>query len=122
MKEVKTKKYLFVCEHNFTRSRHGAEFFEGYLDGKGINARVDSAGIDFISFFIGKRVNKRILRNVDRIFVMEEYMKKYIINKSGFDGRKIVVLGIKDIYGMFGKKNIEKLDEIFKKIDWKKYL
>ncbi|MBT3690884.1 hypothetical protein HOD29_01245 [archaeon] len=115
-------KYLFICQHNFTRSKFGASFFRGFLEGKGIKAKVGSAGIGFVSYFLGRRVNRKIIQRVDWIFVMEGYMKDYFVENFGVDSKKIVVLNIKDEYGFFKRKSIKSLNEIFGKINWEKYL
>ena len=116
------KRYLFVCQHNFTRSKYGAEFFRGYLIGKKVNAKVKSAGIGFSSYFFGKRISKRILRIIDWVFVMEKDMKNYLIEKFNFDKKKIVILNIEDKYGFLRIKNIEELDKKFRKVNWGDYL
>lgn len=116
------KKYLFVCKHNFTRSKFGAEFFRGYLLAKNKEVKVISRGLGFSSYFFGRKLRRKDLKDTDFIFVMENYMKDKIFEKFNFDKKKIIVLNIKDEYG-FGKiKNIEDLDKKFKKINWKKYL
>lgn len=116
------KDYLFICQHNFTRSKFGAEFFRGYLKGKKIKSKVKSAGIGFGSYFLGRKVNKRILKNKFWVFVMESYMKDFLIKKFNVNKNKIVVLNIEDDYGFFHKRTIEELDKEFKKINWEKYL
>ena len=116
------KKYLFVCKHNFTRSRYGAEFFRQYLKRAKKQGKVYSAGLLFLLFFFGRRVNRKMLEKMDRIFVMEKYMKDYLIKNFQVDERKIVVLNIKDVYGFLREKPIDDLTKIFEKIDWKKYL
>jgi len=115
------KSYLFVCQHNFTRSKFGADFFRGYLRGKGIAAKVRSAGVGFISNFLGNRVDKKV-KGFDYIFVMEDYMKEYLINKFNVNKTRITVLGIKDEYGLFRKKSMDSLEKFFEKIKWEKYL
>lgn len=116
------KYYLFVCQHNVIRSKFGAEFFSGYLDGKKIKAKVDSAGLGIISYFFGKKVSKNKLKDVNRIFVMESYMKDYLINKFKIDKKKIVVLKIKDNYGFLRRKNIDELTKKFERVKWRNYL
>ncbi len=116
------KKYLFICQHNFIRSRYGAEFFRGFLKGKRKEGKVYSAGMGIISIFLGKRVSRRLLNRMDWIFVMEDYMKEQLIRKFGVDSKKIVVLNIKDIYGIFKSKNVDDLDKIFETKDFGKYL
>lgn len=116
------RKYLFVCQHNFTRSKYGAEFLSGFFKGKKIYAKIDSAGIGISSYFLGKRISKKILKNVNIVFVMEGYMKTYIIDKFCFDKSKIIVLNIKDDYGFLKRKSIKELNKILMKINWEKYL
>lgn len=116
------KKYLFVCQHNFTRSKFGAEFFRGYLNGKKINAKVRSVGLGFSSNFFGNRVCRESLNGVDWVFVMENYMKDYLFEKFGVDKKKIVVIGIKDEYGFMKKKNILELDRALRRVKWERYL
>lgn len=120
--KVKNVRYLFVCQHNFTRSKHGAEFFEGYLKGKNLNGVVDSAGIGLISFLIGKRINKEFIKKFDLIFVMEKYMKDFIMEKFNIKPENIVVLGIADVYGFMRRKSVSDLDRVFEGVDWEKYL
>jgi predicted protein tyrosine phosphatase len=119
---MKIKNYLFVCKHNFTRSKYAAEFFRGFLDGEKKKGNVYSVGTGFISHFLGKRVNKKILSKMDLVFVMEKYMKDLIVKNFEFDKNKIVVLNIKDNYGYFSRKGFKDLDKIFKRIKWNTYL
>jgi len=116
------KNYLFVCQHNFTRSKYGAEFFRGYLKGKKKQGKVYSAGLGGISIFVGRKVNKKLLKKMDWVFVMEKYMKDYLVRKFGLDKNKIVVLNIEDNYGFLRRKTVDDLDTVFEKIDWKKFL
>ncbi len=115
---------LFVCKHNFTRSKYSAEFFRGYLEGKklGKKIKIYSAGIGFTSIFLGKRLNHKLISKIDFIFVMEKYMKNLIVKKFDFDKNKIIVLNIKDKYGFLRRNTIEDLDKILRKIDWGKYI
>lgn len=116
------KKYLFICQHNFTRSKYGAEFFRGYLKGKKKKGEVSSAGIGFVSYFTGRRVNKKILKENDVIFVMEKYMEDYLVKEFKTDKNKIIVLGIKDNYGYFEKGSFDDLDKVFQRINWEKFI
>ncbi len=122
MKNIKKRKYLFVCQHNFTRSRYGAEFLSGFLDGRGISAQIDSAGLGIASYFLGKRINHKFLKDVDIVFVMENYMKDYLECRFCFDKSKIVVLNIKDDYGFLKRKSIKELDKLLRRVKWQKYL
>ena len=116
------KRYLFICQHNFSRSKYSAKFFQTYLKGVKKSGKVYSAGLGFISHFLGKRVNKKMVKKMDRVFVMERYMKDYLIKNFSVDKKKIVVLNIKDVYGFLRKKPIGNLDKILRKFNWKKYL
>jgi predicted protein tyrosine phosphatase len=113
---------MVVCRHNFTRSRFGAEFLRGYLNAKKIKADVISRGVGWSSNFIGKRIKKEDLKGMTRIFVMEDYMKDWIVDTFGFDAKKIIVFNIPDDYGFWKKLKVRELDKLFQKIDWKKYL
>ena len=46
------KNYLFICQHNFIRSRYGAEFFRGFLKGKKREGKVYSAGLGLIAMIL----------------------------------------------------------------------
>ena len=116
------KKYLFVCQHNFIRSRYGAEFFRGFLRGENIEGKVYSAGIGLVSILFGRRVNKRLLAKMDWVFVMEKYMKNYLIKKFKTNEKKIVVLNIKDIYGPGKSKDVDDFDKLLEKKNFGKYL
>jgi predicted protein tyrosine phosphatase len=116
------KKYLFICQHNFIRSKYGAEFFRGILKGENKEGKVYSAGLGFISIFLGRRVSKRILHRVDWIFVMEKYMKDELIRKYKIDGKNIIVLNIKDIYGPGKSKDVDDLDKLLENKDFIKYI
>ena len=116
------KKYIFICQHNFIRSRYVAEFFRGFLRGENIEGKVYSAGLGFISIFFGRRVSSRLLRKMDWIFVMEPYMKDELIRKFKTDEKKIVVLNIKDIYGPGKSKDVDDLDKLFENKNFCRYL
>lgn len=125
MKKSKTigkRKYLFICQHNFTRSKYCAEFLSGFLDGRNISAQIDSAGLGIASYFLGKRINSKLLKDADIVFVMENYMKDYLLSQFNFDRKKIVVLNIKDDYGFLKRESINELDKLLRRIKWKKYL
>jgi protein-tyrosine-phosphatase len=116
------KKYLFICQHNFIRSRYGAEFFRGFLKGENREGKVYSAGLGFISIFLGRRVSKRLLTKMDWIFVMEKYMKENLMRKFNTEGKKIVILNIKDIYGPGKSKDVDDLDKLLENKNFGKYL
>ena len=119
---MEVKNYLFVCRHNFTRSKYGAEFFRGFLEGRNKKGNVYSAGIGFISNFLGKRVNKKVLMKSNIIFVMEKYMKDYIVSKFNVDKNKIIILNIKDEYGFLKRKSFDDLGDVFESKHFERYL
>ncbi len=116
------KRYLFLCKHNFTRSRYAEDFLRGYLDAKNVKAIISSAGVGWLSVFLGRRINKNILKNVDVVFVMEKYMKNYLVKNFEFARKKIIVMNIKDEYGFLRRKSYLALEKRFEKFDWKKYI
>jgi predicted protein tyrosine phosphatase len=116
------KKYIFICQHNFIRSRYGAEFFRGILKGENKEGKVYSAGLGVISVFFGRRVTKRLLYKMNWIFVMEKYMKEELIKRFKVDGNKIIVLNIKDIYGPGKSKDVDDLDKILENKNFEKYM
>jgi predicted protein tyrosine phosphatase len=116
------KKYLFICQHNFIRSRYGAEFFRGFLKGENKEGKVYSAGLGWSSLFFGRRVSKRLLGKMNWIFVMENYMKEKLIRKFKIDEKKIVVLNIKDIYGPGKSKDVDDLDKLLENKNFERYL
>lgn len=119
---LKMKKYLFICQHNFTRSKYSAEFFRGFLKGRKIEGKIYSAGLGIISIFLGRRINQKLIKKIDWFFVMEDYMKSYLIKKFNIDKKKIVVLNIKDIYGFFRRKTISDLSKLLEKKNLGRYL
>lgn len=116
------KKYIFICQHNFTRSKYAAEFFRGFLKGKKKRGKVYSAGLGLSSLILGRRVKKKLLEKMDFIFVMEKYMKDYLVDKYNLCSEKIIVLNIKDIYGPFKLKNIDDLDKLLENKIFERYL
>jgi hypothetical protein len=48
-------------------------------------------------------------------------MKEAIVRKFKIDEKRIVVLGIKDIYGLFKKKTTDDLGKLLEKINFEKY-
>jgi predicted protein tyrosine phosphatase len=116
------RRYIFVCRHNFTRSRFGAEFLRGYLNSKKREFEVISRGVGWTSIFLGKKLSKEDLIGVRKIFVMEGYMKDWILKRFGGNPDKIVVLNIPDKYGFLKKRKVVDLDRIFQNFDWEKYL
>jgi len=116
------KKYIFICQHNFIRSRYGAEFFRGFLKGENKEGKVYSAGLGLVSILFGRRVNRRLLHKMDWIFVMEKYMKDELLNKFKIDEKKIVVLNIKDIYGPGKSKDVDDFDKLLENKNFGKYV
>lgn len=91
----KPKKYLFICLANMERSPTGKRVFEELSKEKGIEVKVESAGL---MPDLGRQVTKEIADNADVIFVMEPYMKIKLINTYSQNPEKIISLNIPDIY------------------------
>ncbi len=81
-------KLLFVCRANLQRSPTAEKLF------KDKNIETKSAGIDPLSFIV---LTKKALDWADKIFVMEESQKDFILNNFKVD-KEIIVLDIPDIY------------------------
>ena len=95
MMESSRKTYLFVCLANMNRSPTAETVFQGLLRSKGSNIHVLSAGI---SGWAPQPLNHNIVKKVDLIFVMEDYMKHEIESIFSVEPGRIIVLGIPDIY------------------------
>ena len=84
-------KLLFVYKENIQRSPNAEDLFKGSK-----KHDVRYAGT---SYFAVKRINKKDIKWVDKIFVMEQYHQKYIEEKYPLSKEKeIIVLNIPDIY------------------------
>ena len=85
------KRVLFVCSGNFHRSPTAVKMFrnrEGF--------EVKSAAT---SFAMPNPINAELIRWADKIFVMEEEHKEFIVQRHPEANSKIAVLGIEDNYG-----------------------
>ncbi|MCS7120894.1 MAG: phosphotyrosine protein phosphatase [Nitrososphaerota archaeon] len=84
------KRILFVCTGNMDRSPTA----ERLLKGKE-GFEVKSAGT---WIYARNRISKDLIEWADQIFVMEEHHREIILSMNPAADRKIVVLGIPDIY------------------------
>jgi len=79
---------LFVCRANLQRSPTAEKLF------KSNNIETKSAGIDPLSFIV---INQKTIDWANKIFVMEESQKEFILDNFKVD-KDIIVLDIPDIY------------------------
>jgi len=84
------KRILFVCSGNIHRSPTAADMFK---DRKGFE--VKSAGT---SIGAHNPVSAELVEWADKIFVMEEEHRKFIVQQFPEDAFKITVLDIEDDY------------------------
>ncbi|MFQ5999251.1 MAG: phosphotyrosine protein phosphatase [Candidatus Bathyarchaeia archaeon] len=84
------KRVLFVCSGNFHRSPTAMEMFKN----RG-GFEVKSAGT---SFGAQNPISVELLEWADRIFVMEEEHREFIVQQYPGATSKITVLGIEDNY------------------------
>ncbi len=103
---------LFVCTEGMHRSPTAAQVFEELAKKKKIKAEVKYAGIDNAS---RKPVSKVLLAWADKIYVMEDFQKDWIIDMNPAAGSKITVLGIADVYMKGEPGLVEILKEKLKK-------
>ncbi|MGV8151622.1 MAG: phosphotyrosine protein phosphatase [Candidatus Nanoarchaeia archaeon] len=112
-------KLLFVCLGNIARSPTAEEITSLLIKQKGLEYSVDSAGLD--AKFGEKKVNKELLEESFKIFVMEDYMKKELVEKYGVSCEKIINLDIKDNYCYMQDELIEifskKFQPYFKELE-----
>ncbi|MBI2670670.1 protein tyrosine phosphatase [Candidatus Woesearchaeota archaeon] len=89
--------YLFVCTYNVNRSVVAAEAFKELLKKHGINGQVKHAGVSELA---KNRISKELIEWADKIFVMENFHKDFILKIAPEARNKIEVLGIEDLYGV----------------------
>ena len=107
---MKKVKLLFVCTENMERSPTAEDLFK---DSRKVEAKSCGTGI-----LARKKVNDYALRWADKIFVMEQHHKDYILEHFPFAKKKeIKVLGILDVYP---RGDLELIDVLKKKL--RKYL
>jgi len=90
-----TLTYLFVCMANMQRSPTAEEIARGLAKANGLPVITKSAGVSPLA---ERPITKELAREADLIFVMEEYMKNFIIQSYDIEPGRIVNLGIPDIY------------------------
>lgn len=84
------KRVLFVCSGNFHRSPTAVKMFK---DHEGFE--VKSAGT---SFNMPNPISAELVQWADKIFVMEEEHREFIVHQYPEAASKITVLGIEDNY------------------------
>jgi predicted protein tyrosine phosphatase len=93
--DSKTQTYLFVCMANMQRSPTAEDVARGLAKANGLPVTTKSAGVSPLA---ERPITKELAREADLIFVMEEYMKTFIIQSYGIEPGRIINLGIPDIY------------------------
>jgi len=92
-------KILFVCKGNLNRSPTAERVCRELAESKGLEIEVESAGLSTLtSLFSGRKLTKGTADAADKIFVMEEYMKRALVRKYSQPSKKIISLNIQDIY------------------------
>ncbi len=87
--------YLFVCTYNINRSVKAAKIFSELLKKHRINGNVKDAGVSETAENI---VTKELVNWADKIFVMEQFHKDFIVKIVPKAIGKIDVLEIGDLY------------------------
>src|SRR3989339_1776337 len=101
---MKKPAYLFVCGQNLYRSPAAEEWLVQYCKDHSFDVEVQSAGTNSLGRINGrgKQLETNQIEGADQIFVMEEYMKTFILEKYCLEGAvgretvsaKIIVLDI----------------------------
>ena len=101
-------KVLFVCTEGMYRSVTAMEVFKKLAKKKHVKADVKSAGIDN---HVKNHITKELIHWADRIYVMEDFHKDWLIDMDKSSEQKITVLGIADVYMKGEPDLIEILEE-----------
>ena len=106
--------FLFVCSHNRARSPTAALVFAKLPD-----TETRSAGL---SEYAVRRLTPDMITWADVIFVMERGQKTKLIKQFGTppDGKRIVVLGVRDEYEVLDPRLVAELtakSERWRKVD-----
>jgi len=109
--------YLFVCWANMQRSPTAEEVARGLLKANELKIKTKSAGLSALS---DQPINKTLTKEADLIFVMEEYMKTFIMKQYEIEPGKIINLDIPDIYERNNPRLIQILTEKLKPFAEKK--
>ena len=97
MAENRKLKYLFVCFAGVNRSPTAVHVAKKMAFKKGIELEADFFGI--ITFNGQSKTSVREkCESYDRVFVMEDYIKKKLVEEYYVDPKKIHCFGIEDNY------------------------
>ena len=100
--ENNKKKILFVCRANVSRSVTAETVFSQLAEVSKLELEVKSAGINAADS--GTQISKELTDSCDKIYVMEEYMKDFLIHNYKTNPNKIINLNIEDIYQPFDEE------------------
>ena len=106
------KNILFICTLNLQRSPTAERVYQELIKEKGLNQNVKSAGIDRDAV---KVVTEDLISWADKIYVMENWHKEFIIKLDPFSKHKIKVLDISDSYFRDDERLIKILEEKLRK-------
>lgn len=102
--------YLFLCSMGVDRAPTARDVARGIAKEKGLDIRMDSCGFDVLPQLHPD--TKNYLSRFDKIFVMEEYMERGILEEYSVDRKKVVCLYVED--GL--RRNDPDLIDIFENI------
>jgi protein-tyrosine-phosphatase len=118
---------LFVCHANLNRSPRAAEVFRKLADQKGFNIEVQSAGIN--ASFEGHdpqllneafgvqhvtQLTDAILEKANIVVALDDWVKREIETKYQIMPKRMITLGIPDVYSK-RRNNFKELYEILNK-------
>ncbi len=104
----KKQNILFVCYGNINRSPTAADVCKRMAEQRNLPINVASAGI---AVYAEYPLTKYVADDADVIFVMEEYMKKFLVDFYTQRPEKIISLDIPDIYARNDPELVQLLEK-----------
>ncbi len=104
-------KYLFVCEGNADRSPTAARICREMANERGLELEVQSSGLKVEG---GRQLTREMAESADKIFVMEDYMVREVVQDYCQAEEKIVCLNVRDDYDTAYPQERERLEQIFR--------
>ncbi len=117
------KTVLFVCHGNRNRSPTGEKVFKDMLKQRGYipyefstlkthDVYVSSAGTCADESDHANQLDKELANSQDIIFALDDYIQRVLIETYCQPRKKIINLGIPDIYGRNSPDLVKKLEEL----------